>query len=779
MTEDSKKLVRTAQLFIVEIRRGSGSPPSYGKWEILWGAKVDRVEINHGVTPSVATIWFPEYRWHEPLDWKAGDNIRIRTDFKSVVFMGFITSFLPSFSGGTESTKAFERNAFVAMSYRWLLATTSPIYGQSARGVDDYNTDDGKPVANMATFLSGQRAIFNPNGRPNRDAVPYVGKGPEESGCSSFETPLFIDPANVESTTPDSGVKYWTAKHMLQYVLSPFYNLIHKYWPLSDPDQILGVDEDNPGYKDWDKTLNHIVVDGLSVLEAITLICKHLGWSFKEYYQLDGPPRLVFYKVGVTSTVKNPAWSVLHSLYAPPVKGAADNATGETIKDAVARGKKLLWSMDIAKEITSIINHPWGLGAPHRFEITAELVPAWLDADLVPDTSEDNANLFFTEAELQEFTDKNLKDYFKKYHPRGSAFRRNVGRKWALNESGRYTNAATYNRGPLFNFANDTEAPAGRCGRIPDEYIKRKGSIKRFFAPYRRQLLNCLTLDKDSLNSIGIVVEFCFNGNADPTANPPEEKIWQIIPCSISSLKDECGIYIDETNLAEMVDAKEGTIKKEEGEAGALEGVQLNYWSSLCDDKLNERLYFDTGGEGEGKYKWKTRVRVTASVQMDQRLVYVSSPSSASGSPFLHRQVYDFSEKYGLLKRTESSKFAPAVPPTNPPADTVPVYKMDDTDFFSKHLDAIRRTNEDKSISGQFTLERMWLGNRSSPQPEFAVGDCIGKITGREYDLSAVIAGEGKDDIKVYPEIIQIIYLPDQQKEKLITRDLRFAEVLL
>jgi len=74
----------------------------------------------------------------------------------------------------------------------------------------------------------------------------------------------------------------------------------------------------------------------------------------------------------------------------------------------------------------------------------------------------------------------------------------------------------------------------------------------------------------------------------------------------------------------------------------------------------------------------------------------------------------------------------------------------------------------------------MWLGSKSSPQPEFAVGDCIEKITGREYDLSSVIAGEGKsEDVKVYPEIIQIIYLPDQQKEKLITRDLRFAEVLL
>ncbi|MCJ7778631.1 MAG: hypothetical protein MUP16_09990 [Sedimentisphaerales bacterium] len=759
MTEDSKKLVRTAQDFIVEIRRGSGSPPSFGSWQVLWGAKVDRIEINHGGAPSVATIWFPEWRWHEPLDWNAGDNIRIGTDAGTVIFMGFITSFLPSFSGGTESTRAFERNAFVALSYRWLLATTSPIYGQFARGIDDYDADNGAPLADGVTFLSGQRAIFNPDGRPNRDAVLFQGAGPEGSGCDNCEIPLFIDPAIIES----SSVKYWTAKHMLQYVSSPSYNLIHKYWPLSDPDQVLGLDEDDPDYKDWDKILNHIVVEGLNVLEAITLICKHLGWSFKEHYELDKTPKLIFYKVGAISSTGS-GWITLHSLYAP--------AVDETIDDAVARGEKLLWSMDVAKEITSVINKPWGLGAPHRFEFTAELVPAWLDADLVPDTSQENANLFFTESELQKFTDKNSKNYFKYYHPRGIAFRRNVGRRWALNESGRYTNADTYNRGPSFNFADNPESPAGRCGRIPDEYIvdKKSDPPKRLFAPYRRQLLNCLTKDKDSDNSIGIVVEFCFNGLANPA-----DRIWQVIPASISSLKDECGFYIDEVNLAELVDKAEGTIIKEEEEEGALEGVQLNYWSSLCDDKLNARLYFDE----EGLCKWKTRVRVTASVQMDQRLMHVSAPSSASGSPFLQSQIYDFSAKYGLLKRTASSKFAPAVPPTVPPAEPVPVYEMDSTDFFSKHLDAIRRTNEDKSISGQFTLERMWLGSKDSPQPEFAVGDCIEKITGREYDLSAVIAGEGKDDIKVYPEIIQIIYLPDQQKEKLITRDLRFAEVLL
>jgi len=713
MTEDVKKLDRIAQQLVVEARRGSGSPPSFGSWSPLWGVKIDRIEINPGSTPSVATIWFPEFRWEQPLDLNAGDNIRIRTYAGTVVFAGFITSFLSGFSGGTEQTKAYERNAIVVSSYRRLLAMTSPLYGQLARGADDY-TSEGEAIADSATFLSGQRAVFNTDGRPNRDPVLLKGK--------YCETPVFADPDIAE---------YWTAKDMLRYVLSPSFNQAYQYWSIPDPNQLSGLD-----HEDWNRVLNHIVVEGLSIVEAIQLICKHIGWEFREDYSNNGTVSLVFYKSG------NASGTILHQLYAP--------AVGETVSEAVSRGEKLLWSMDLAKDITSVINNPWGLGAPHRFEFTAELVPAWLDDDLDPDTSDDYANLFFTEADLQALADKNSKTYYKYYHPRGSEFRRNVGRKWALNESGRYSKTDTYNRGAPFNFADV----------IPDEYIVDVNTGKRLFAPLRRQLLPCLTIDKDSLNSVGIIVEFSFD----------DGETWQIIPAAISSLKDECGIYIDEANLAELVDQAEGKIVKQE-EEGLLEDIQLNYWTSLCDDILNERPFFDE----EGQCKWKTRVRITATVQLDQRLRLQVEPSSASGSPFLHSQIYDFSEKYGLLKRTPSSRFAPS----DPPADAdLPAWEMDSSEYFSTHLQAIRAANEDKSISGQFTLERLWLGEGSG-SPEFALGDCIEKIAGREHDLSAVMAGGGKPEIKIYPEIIQIIYLPDKQKMKLITRDLRFAEVLL
>ncbi len=78
---------------------------------------------------------------------------------------------------------------------------------------------------------------------------------------------------------------------------------------------------------------------------------------------------------------------------------------------------------------TCCVNNPWGLGAPHRFEFTAELMPAWLDTDLNPDTD----HPYLTEAELQEESSPNDYSFYKYYHTRGDSLKRGVGRKWALN----------------------------------------------------------------------------------------------------------------------------------------------------------------------------------------------------------------------------------------------------------------------------------------------------------------------------------------------------------
>ncbi len=508
---------------------------------------------------------------------------------------------------------------------------------------------------------------------------------------------------------------------MLRHVLSLLHNKAFPYLPVADAADLAGVD-----HADWDKVLSHIVVDSLSVLDAVGLICKHLGWDFREDYASDCSVDLIFYKVASSTAYTRDEDNavILHKLFAPI------NASDETIKDAVERGEKMLWSMTLAQDIATVINNPWGLGRPDRFEFTAELVPGWLDSNLTPDTSDDNANLFKTDAELEDNTDPDSLIFYKYYHPSGSSFKRDVGRKWVLNESGKYSSPSTYNRGMPYDFA----------GVMPASRILGDGG-KRLYAPFNRQLLPCLTFDKDTLNSVGIKVEFSFDSGST----------WQVIAAAVSSLPSEAGIYIDAPNLAELLDKAKGDIS-----GGILDGIEINFFTSLADDRVNSRVFKDGA--------WHTRIRITASIQMDQRLARQSAPSSNSGSPFHQSQVYNFSEKYGITERTDSSSFA---------TSGLPAWNIDTTDWFDKHLQGIREANEDASISGAFTLERLWLGDGRGVA-DFAIGDCIERITGREYDLGASMGSA-----TVYPEIVQIIYIPANQRMKLITRDLRFAEVLL
>jgi len=716
---DARSLQRFARRLVVEARQGVGSPPMFEPaWQPVWGAHVDRVEINRDGRPSSAVVWFSDLRWDSPNGLGWGDMVRIRTDEPSssqqtILFVGYIVRFRPEFAGGDLQTKAYERNCFVALDHRWLLATGVPLHGQIARGPDDYIIWDPYypvPRDNWWTFFSGRRAIFNPDGKPNLD--PYYLVLQNSAGVKLCEVPIFTD-ASDNSLRAAS----WTAGEMMRYILCPLWNSVYDYLPISNPAALVGLD-----HSDWTRVLNHIVIEGLSVAEAVDLICKHLGWGWREEYFNDGAVPFVFFKLTPpTAYVRSTAEpTIRHWLHAP--------AVGETIAAPVAAGKKLLWSAQLDMDISSVVNNPWGIGSPDRFEFSAQLVPAWQDADLAPDLTGEKANLFFTEADLQDLTDPNAKTYYRYYHPRGSQFRRNVGRKWALNEAGLYT-ISPYDRGQPFEFS----------AVIPKKYIL-DGAGYRLFGRFNRRFLLCLTKDKDGLNSVGIVVQFSFDGGAT----------WQTIPASVISLADECGVHITEPNLAELVDQHAATIT-----GGDLDGVQLNYWTSLCRDRL---------AGGAFKYgQWATRVRVTASVQMDQRIVEESLPSPASGSPFWQSRLYDFSEKYGLVKRASSIYYG---------GDLAAV-SVDSTSVLYRHLDAIRRENEDMSLSGLFTLERLWLGDGAG-LPDFMIGDCIEKITGREFPLSASFGGG-----EVYPQVVQIVYLPHQQKMQLVTRDLRFSKVSL
>jgi hypothetical protein len=750
-TADSKIPSRTAQRLVVEYKKGVGNPPRYGAWQPLWDAKIDRIEINHGARPSNASIWFPTMGWDEspPVGW--GDMVMIRTDeqsagSRSVLFVGFAVNRICEFSGGSERPGAgFERNAVICIDHRWVLSMGQIHFGQYARGPDDYypaeEVSEGVVEAKWDSDikLTAQRFIFNPDGKPNKDPI-------DEESDSWPKFPLFCNPGG-------SNAVHWTARDMIRYLLHSSWVVIDDYLPITDPADLVGLEIITDDKDNWGKVLNHIVIEGLNVIEAVELVCKHIGWSFRLDYDSYGRSYFVFYKVGIRDKFYREESPVItHYLHAPK--------KDEVISDAVSEGRKMLWSMSLASDITPVVNKPIALGAPHRFEVTVPLVPAWFDDEFIPAINQlptnpvtyDTSMLYFTDTELQGYDDPDSIPYFKYFHSRGSE-RKIIGRKWSLNESGFYKDPvpdppgeeAHYDRGEAFDWKTV----------IPPEYIietdKDAGTTKRLFAHYNRRLLPCLTKLDDVDSSVGYKLEFSFDGGV----------IWQVIPCSVRLLDNECGIFLEESNLAEIVDKNEGQI-----EFGPLAGLPLNLYTSLADDKYSTKKFDKDEELGHNRSfkdgEWRTRVRVTASVQMDRRIIAYSKLSPSSGSPFNQNQLYDWSDKYGLSKRTASSVYAAGSSSAN---------EVDNQSEAEAHIDSLRKNNEDMSISGRFTLDRLWLGDGSG-QPNFMVGDSIGYITGREVNLELLTFEGGK----VSPEIIQIIYLPETQKQVLITRDLRFAE---
>ncbi len=723
---DSQNLQRIAQDLVVEYRPSTGSPPDYsGDWLPIFGAAVERIVIERDSRPSSLLFWFPDRRWNAPGDPKFADQVRVISTeqdpaARSIMFCGFVTNDRVSFSGGNDTRSGHEQLGFAALDFRWLLDVTSPIMGQYARTIDNYTTFPTTPVKGEVTWLNGRRAIFNPDGVPNKDLaeLEFV----DSVGTVLYECPIFCNPSR-DSLKADA----WSARDMIRYLLSELNNKALDYFDFTDPADLLGLD-----HTDFDKVLNNVVVDTLNVAEAIEYICRQIGWGYRQDNFNDGTVTLVFYELGRAGAYvrsdSDPA--IIQQLYAP--------AVDDNLAAAVAAGEKLLWSADIARDISGVVNKPWGYGAPEQLEFTAELVPAWLDSDLDPDTSgTDFENLFIIDADLQTVTSPDSHSFYRNYHVRGSAFKTIVGRKWALNETGSYTDVMIigdaeypYDRGPMFDFVDVIDDKFARHPAKPGEVGLRR------FGPFNRRLLACLTPDNTGLNNAGIVVEFSFDGGAT----------WQKIPCAIESLEDEAGILITEPNLSEMFDKAESKIG-----SGSLESVALNYWTSLCRDILDSNSFKD----GE----WNTRVRVTASVQMDKRLIRDSQPSIDSGSPFLQARCYDYSDNYYLRHRCSSSIFASDTPSPN----------LDQSGTLDSHIDKIRSANEDFSIAGRFVLERLWLGDGMG-WPQFMIGDVIKAIFGRDADLSA-----SWNESKRYPEIVRIEYLPQKQQTVLFTRDLRFS----
>lgn len=700
---DAKKLSRQAQFLVVEIARGFGEPPYHGEWQPLYNAKVESIIENMNATPSEATFYLPGTRWDADVDIHFGDKIKITyyaldsegLSKENILFVGFVTRRLQQFSGGTAQGGKYERLGFHCLDIRWLLSTL-PIYGQIGIGAGDED-DAGFPIEGKFTHFTGRRCVFNPDGLPNRfsSGITYEAKN----------QPCFLNPDPL-----DEYSIFWNWEDMARYILGPVVLQTAAEYIDLDAEEIFEAIPMTPDRADWIKIPKNISIEGLNPISALQLICKRIGWAFSLSYTKDSKQteyaQIVLFKPGKSETK--------HKLYSPPAHEPGGDMNPAA--DAVAAGKIIVAAAQFEEDISNVVNTPYMLAAPKRVEFTAELVPAWLDSDLVPDTSDDNANLFITESDLQTIENPSQYSFFRNYHLESSAVKRDVGRIWSLNETGKYSLNTTYNRGEPFDLSTI----------LPADYAYDENG-KKAYGYYDHALLPCLSMILQ--NSINPLVEFSFDAGVT----------WHRIACAIVPMEKECGIQILEHNLSEIKPKNIETIT-----SGDLEGIELNYFTSLAKDKL-------AGGEFN---TWQTRVRVTASIQLEQRLHTQLLPSG-SGSPFYQADVIDVSNNFFKQARHTSSQFSAANMPAN---------ERDDYEEFSEYIDKLRKTLQDTAISGRIVLDRLWLGT-------FNIGDSIEGIEGRDYSFKTSLGSQ-----ELYPEIVQIVYLVQKQKMQIITRDLRFSE---
>lgn len=716
---DQHNMMRIAKAMTVEYRQCSRDGV-VGTWAALSHAKPLSVTIGQGREYNKAVVELDNTRWNGSRGLTWGDQIRIRYS-NSVLFEGFAVSFASGFSTAVANDpqnppSAKEWVRINCLDYRWLYNTCCPVYGQIARGIDDYDAEDGSPL-DAATFMSGRRCVFNPGKSYNMDATAVTFASGYGDYAGSFSTYVFSN--DSKTGTP------WTAAKAIALLLSPIYDQIPDILVNSSPGTLPGLE-----HADFEQQLNNIIVDGLNVIDAVDLICRNIGWTFREQYTTTGPV-WVFYKSGIasgstrvyTAVGYNPC--IFHTLHAAAV-GENLAATDGAIKQD---GAKLLCALDLTEDIAPTINAPWGFAAPHCFEITAELVPAWEDTDIhLPESG--TAGLYYTESDLAEETDPNSLDFFKYHHAQGDSYLRDVGRKWALNESGKYT-GGDYDRGPIFDFA---------AVGISDDYIRGPVSVefpdgKRLYGPFNRAFLPCLTFDKDSLNSVGIRAQWSCDGGTT----------WQELTCPMDILDGEAGIRLSIPNLAEIVDITKAAIA-----SGDYSGQEINFFTSIADDIHNARVFKND--------EWNTRVRITATVQMDQRQKY--EPATVyDGSPYVQARIFDFADRYTLQQRCSSSTYY---------GGSLPAWNTDEADKLDDQMELIRQANEDMAIHGQAVLDRLWLDGTNPP--DIAIGDSVTALTGRDYSLSQELGSR-----TVYPEIAQMQYLFQSQKQVLLLRDPRLS----
>ncbi len=213
------------------------------------------------------------------------------------------------------------------------------------------------------------------------------------------------------------------------------------------------------------------------------------------------------------------------------------------------------------------------LGGAKQHEVTVELVPGWMPVAEVDAVQPADRSARKEQALLPEDVEALGKDaqqdaWFRAYDRKGQDFaiHQDVGRKWVLNEHGRY-DGALYNRYAPFDDYQPFRFETVLAERVanPEGWMVRP-----------RRFLDPVTQSAEG-QPLAAAVEVSFDGGAT----------WSAYTGALRVLGDECGLVLDAESLCTV---------SPPGVSARLS----NFWYSLIDQQA--------------------RVRVTAVVEADERV---------------------------------------------------------------------------------------------------------------------------------------------------------------
>jgi len=433
------------------------------------------------------------------------------------------------------------------------------VFGRYCRTRGSYG---GQESNDTVELVDGLECIFNPEGTFNCSPEPI----PVRLGDGS-ETEI-----HVFTHDDDADGEPWTVSRALRY-LAWFY--LHKSLWLDVSAILLETqlsatfDEGGRDYLassaplEWSlrEQLESLSVESTNAMDAVSLLLRRAGihWHIDPVGQA-GKVRCEF---RIWSEGEGPARCfTLDGSQRADLAGRGNEGRSEAVSCRIAR------NIDAGPR-TAIL-----LGDVKYHEVTLPLMPGWARFAEIDDVPESERSSRKAEALLPEDVQAlgeavQENNWFRRFHRKGEAFGvyQEMGRKWVLNEHGRYL-APWYNRYAPF----DNYEPFDFSSVLAEEVAEGSRWTVR-----PRRLLDPITAGTEG-QPFPIIVEISFDGG----------ETWHTYTGPMRVLKDECAVVFDVDNLCEI--APPGVSPREQ-----------NLWYALIDQQA--------------------RVRVTATIEGDERIV--------------------------------------------------------------------------------------------------------------------------------------------------------------